>query len=130
MLKVDFPALKEWKIDALQKTNSWIWPETYVELEFTDFDVNFNTQLELYESGFLKPVVYELEIKFGNTYVYHENWLISFVMGQFIEFAIVVIENSTYFVGQYIFSGLLGPMIAKFTNGYQLPLTLKDIFPG
>jgi hypothetical protein len=46
MLKVDFPALKEWKIDALQTSNSWLLPESsYVELEFTDFDVNFNTQL-------------------------------------------------------------------------------------
>lgn len=131
MLKVDFPAIKEWKIDASQKTNSWLLPEeSHVELEFTDFDINFNTQLELFDDGFLKPVVYELEVKFGSTYVYHDNFILSFIMGQFIEFAIVVIENSTYFVGQYIFSSLLAPMLAKFTNGYQLPLTLYDMYPG
>lgn len=82
MLKVDFPALKEWKIDALQTSNSWILPDSsYVELEFTDFDVNFNTELELYETGFLKPVVYEIEIKFGNSYFYHENAIVAFIMG-------------------------------------------------
>lgn len=84
----------------------------------------------MYDDGFLKMDVYELEVKFGSTYVYHDNFLLSFIMGQFVEFAIVVIENSTYFVGQYIFSSLLSPMIAKFTNGYQLPLTLYDMYPG
>ena len=131
MLKVDFPALKEWKIDALQTSNSWILPESsYVELEFTDFDVNFNTQLDLLESGFLKPVVYQIEINFGSSYFYHDNAIISFFMNQFVEFAIVVVENSTYFVGQYIFSNLLGPMMAEFLNDYKMNLELLDFLPG
>lgn len=104
--------------------------ESYVELEFTDFDINFNTQLELLENGFLKPVVYELEVKFGSSYFYHDNFLIAFYMNQLVEFAIVVIENSTYFVGQYIFSSLLGPMITEFTHGYTLPFQISNPLPG
>lgn len=38
MLKVAFPALKHWKIHAMQKTNSWLLPsESKVELEFKKF---------------------------------------------------------------------------------------------
>ena len=131
MMKVDFPALKEWKIDALQTSNQWFLPkESYVELEFTDFDINLNTQLELLENGNLKPSVFEISINFGNSYFYHENAIVSFVMGQFVEFAIVVIENATYFVGQYIFSSILTPMLSTFTSDYQLSFSAVDMLPG
>jgi len=51
------------------------------------------------QSGFLRPVVYGIDIRFGNSYFYHDNAIVAFVMNQFVEFAIVIIENSTYFVG-------------------------------
>jgi len=131
MLKVDFPALKEWKINALQTTNSWLLPQSsYVELEFQNFDVDFNTDLELMETGFLKPIVYAIDIKFGNSYFYHDNAFVSFIMNQFVEFAIVIIENSTYFVGQYIFTSMLGPVMTSFLNEYTLTLPISDILPG
>jgi hypothetical protein len=131
MMKVDFPALREWKINALQTSNSWFLPESsYVELEFQDFDVDFNCDLELMESGFLKPVVYAIEIKFGNSYFYHDNALVAFVMNQFVEFAIVIIENSTYFVGKYIFTSMLGPLLTSVFDGYKMALPVRDLLPG
>ena len=82
------------------------------------------------ETGFLKPVVYAIDIKFGNSYFYHDNVIVAFIMNQFVEFAIVIIENSTYFVGQYIFTSMLGPVMTSFLNEYQLEMNIKDIFPG
>jgi len=101
-----------------------------VELEFQDFDFDFNCDLALKPEGYLDPVVYAVDIKFGNSYFYHDNAIVSFVMHQFIEFAIVIIENSVYFVGQYIFNGMIGPILTEFLNNYQLNLNIPAYFPG
>ena len=82
------------------------------------------------ESGFLKPVVYAIEIKFGNSYFYHDNMIVAFVMNQFVEFAIVIVENSTYFVGKYIFTSMLGPLMTSMLDGYKMKLPVQDFFPG
>ena len=47
-----------------------------------------------------------------------------------IEFLIVMIKNSVYFLGGTIFSDALGPMADKALHHYQLPVTLKSPFPG
>jgi hypothetical protein len=67
--------------------------------------------LTLDERGFLSPVVYDVEIKFGNSYLYHDNKMMAFVMHQFIYYSIVMIENSTFFIGDYLFSKMLGPLL-------------------
>jgi hypothetical protein len=42
LIKVDFPAIKNWEIDATQEVNSWILPsKSKVELIFEDFDIDF-----------------------------------------------------------------------------------------
>jgi hypothetical protein len=42
LIKVDFPAIKQWEVDATQVINSWILPsESKVELIFVDFDIDF-----------------------------------------------------------------------------------------
>jgi hypothetical protein len=42
LLKVDFPALKSWEIDATQTINSWFfWSQSKVELVIEDFDIDF-----------------------------------------------------------------------------------------
>ena len=81
MLKIDFPALKEWKISAMQESNSWLLPDfSKVELEFKDFDLDLNVDLKLQPDGFLDTVVYATDIKFGDSYFYHDNAIIAFVM--------------------------------------------------
>lgn len=101
-----------------------------IRLEFDNFDVDFNCDLELMQEGYLKPIVYAIDIKFGKSYFYHDNAIVAFVAHQFVEFAIVIIENSTYFVGQYIFTGMLGPVLTSFLNNYQMNLPINDFFPG
>lgn len=131
MIKIDFPTLKEWQISAVQQSDSWILPDfSKVELEFQNFDFDLNCDLALKPEGFLDPVVYGVDIKFGNSYFYHDNAIVSFVMHQFVEFAIVIIENSVYFVGQYIFNGMLGPVITEFLNNYKLDIIQPAYFPG
>lgn len=64
----------------------------------------------------------DCHIKFGDSYLYHDNAIIAFVMHQFIYFAIVIVENSVYFVGQYIFSNMLGPVMDTFLDHYRQTL--------
>lgn len=47
-------------------------------------------------------------------------------MMQFIEFAIIMVENAVYFggqvVGEAVFTNLAEPVLTSFLNGYRLPL--------
>ena len=81
LLKVKCPAVKEWKISAHQSVNTWILPgKSKVELEFKDFSFDYQVDLKLTEQGFLKPIVYDVDIKFGDSYFYHDDWFIAFIM--------------------------------------------------
>jgi hypothetical protein len=101
-----------------------------VRLVFEDFDIDFQTDLILDENGYLDPVVYDCDIKFGKSYLYHENAIVGFVMHQFVYFAIVIIENSVYFVGDYIFSNMMGPIMDQALNHYKNKVVLKSPFAG
>jgi hypothetical protein len=128
---VDFPVIKQWEIDATQEVNSWILPsKSKVELIFEDFDIGFQTDLVLDANGYLDPVVYDCDIKFGKSYLYHDNKIVAFVMHQFVYFAIVIIENSVYFVGDYIFSNMMGPIMDQMLNHYTTSVVLKSPFAG
>jgi hypothetical protein len=59
-----------------------------VELIFKDFDIDFQTDFLLDEKGFLDPVVYDVDLNFGETYLYHDDWFIQFVMHQFLYFGV------------------------------------------
>lgn len=131
LIKFDFPAIRSWEIDAMQEINSYILPSySKVELIFKDFDIDFQTDLVLDTNGYIDPVVYDCDIKFGSSYLYHDNKLMAFVMHQFVYFAIVIIENSVYFVGDYIFSNMMGPILDKALNHYKMDVTLPSPFPG
>jgi hypothetical protein len=61
LIKVDFPAIKDWEITAFQKVINPIFEsDSRVELYFKDFDINFQTDLTLDERGFLDPTVYDV----------------------------------------------------------------------
>jgi len=79
MIKVDFPALKEWKITADQHSNSWIFPQdSKVTLKFHNFDVDFNVDLDITKDGYIEPVVYAIDIKFGDSTFTTEDQFVSF----------------------------------------------------
>ena len=81
LIKFDFPAVKKWEIDAMQEVNSLILPsKSRVELIFQDFDVDFQADLVLDENGYVDPVVMDVDVKFGSSYLYHDNKIMAFVM--------------------------------------------------
>ena len=100
MLKFSFPALKEVKISAQQTTDAWWYPdESRVELEFSDFKISVLTDLQVTSKGYLKPWIYSCHMSFGDSYFYHDNQFVAFIMYEVIEFFLVVWENSIYFFG-------------------------------
>lgn len=131
LIKVDFPALKKWKIEANQKINTWFWPnESKVELTFKDFDIAFKVDLKLDEHGYLDPIVYDAELNFGESTFYHDNAFVAFFMHQWVYFAIVILKNSVYFVGQYIFTDMMGPVMDSALNHYQMTMNLPTPISG
>jgi len=74
--------------------------------------------------------VYDVDIKFGESYLYHEDKFVAFIMHQFVYFSIVIIENSVYFVGEYIFTNMMGPIIDNFLNHYNFDFAMPSPFPG
>lgn len=128
---VKFPAIKHWEIDAYQMVNNWILPSfSKVELIFKDFEFSFESDLKLDEHGYLDPVVYNCHIGFGQSYLHHENPILAFTMHQVLYFAIVIIENSTAFVGQYVFTEMLGPVMDSFLNHYRWTFYFPSLVRG
>lgn len=74
--------------------------------------------------------MYGCDIQFGDSYFYHDDQIIAFIMHQFIYFGIVVIENSTYFVGETIFSNMLGPVMDKYLNHYKYDFSFPSLVRG
>lgn len=74
--------------------------------------------------------MYSADIHFGESYLYHDNPITAFVMHQFIYFGIVIIENSVYFVGQYIFTNMAGPVMDSFLNHYMFPFAFPSLVRG
>ena len=92
LLTFDFPAFKEWKISAHQESNQWIVPEeSDVELLLKDFSIDYQTYFNLLDTGYLSPQVTSIQIYFGESYFYHDNFFVAFVMHQIIEYLIVII---------------------------------------
>ena len=56
--------------------------DSLVCLEIKDFDVKYNTDFLVTENGFLKPVIYAMELNWGETRYYHENWFLAMVFDQ------------------------------------------------
>lgn len=95
-----------------------------------DFKFDFDADLRLDSYGYLDPVVYGCDIHFGDSYLYHDNPIIAFIMHQFLYFGLVIIENSVYFVGEYIFTNMLGPVMDGFLNHYQFPFAWPSMVRG
>jgi hypothetical protein len=119
LIAMDFPAIKEWVILAHEKTNSWFAPEeSDIGIKLENFDIDFKASLRLNNKGYIDPVIYNCDIKFGNSMVKHSNWLKELVMHEVVLFSEVMIENSAYFFGEAMFTNLLGPVLDKFFNRY------------
>jgi len=82
------------------------------------------------ERGFLDPTVYDVEIKFGSSYVHHDNFVLGFFMHQIITYSMVMIEQSSFFVGKFMFTGMLGPLMDQALGNYEITVNTPSIFRG
>ena len=69
-------------------------------------------------------------MSFGDSYLYHENPIIAFLMHQSVSFVMVILENSVYFVGEYIFSDMMGPVLDKLLNHYTVTFPYPSLIRG
>ena len=132
MLKVHFPAFKFWKLHAILDNNCW-WLANHskIVIEFKDFKIDFKMDVKKTYEGFLKPKVYGAVIDFGDSSFYHENKFLRLFINQFIDFLLVMIENSVYFIGDILFTNLGEPLLTSVMNDYKLPLNkIYSPFPG
>ena len=131
LLRFELPLIKFWEITAFQMVNTWFLPsDSEVSLAFVDFDFDFEADLVLNREGFLDPKVHNCSIRFGESQFKHDDPFLEFCYHQLIVFSMVVIENSSYFMGEYIFTNLLGPIMNKSTNHYTYEFVLESPFAG
>lgn len=74
--------------------------------------------------------MYDVEIQFGNSYLYHDNKMVAFLMHQVIYYSIVMVENSAFFIGGYLFSKMLGPIFDQMLGNYETTVHMPSIFRG
>lgn len=82
------------------------------------------------ESGYLKPIISQMQVSFGASSVKHDNWLMTLIMRQVIDLAMVIVENSSYFLGKYVYADQMEPILTYAMNDYKLPFTLPNLLPG
>jgi hypothetical protein len=105
LVKFDFPALKYWDFKAHETIDAWwFWSDSMVELKIEDFDIDFACHLAVDDKGYLEPVVKNVKIDFGKSSYTHDNILVQFVAHQILELSVVIVENSAWFFGEYLFS--------------------------
>jgi len=75
MIKLDFPALEYMRFDGEMTTNSWWVPESSkVAVIFNKFDINAHVSLKVNDKGYLRPICYGANVKWGDSFFYHDNW--------------------------------------------------------
>lgn len=104
--------------------------ESNIDIQFKDFDIDFKISFGLNEKGYLKPVVYGTNIKFGESSLTYDDWFIEFLLFHLMKFIELSVENSSFFLGEYIFTNLLEPVMDAALNNYHIPLRFNPIIPG
>jgi hypothetical protein len=82
------------------------------------------------EKGYLDPVVRKCNIDFGESFFYHENLYLKILMHQLVHLSLVIIENSSYFMGKYMFTEMLGPVLDVYLKHYEQDFTIYNHLPG
>ena len=93
LIKIDFPALKDWTIRATQSLdNSWIYPgDGKIQLVFKNFDIKLEFDLKIDDKGFFDPKIYSVDINFGKSFISHENYFIEIITSQIVKFSVEMI---------------------------------------
>jgi len=131
MLKFEFPTMKKWEISADQTVDTWILAaDGPIRLVIEDFDISFDMDMKLDANGYIDPIVYNTKLSFGESNLYHDDPLTAFCLFQIVDFAFIMIRNSVFLIGQYIFTDMMGPIIDKFLNHYHFDFYIWSPFKG
>ena len=115
----DFPAYENLIIEAHQYLRHWLFGrESEIRINIIDFDMDFKGQFKLDEKGYLDPVVYACDINFGSSDIQSDDWLVEFLMFEIVHFSFIVIQNTAWATGPFMFTNMLGPVLDKYLNHY------------
>lgn len=67
---------------------------------------------------------------FGDSYLHHDNVILGFFMHQTIYYVMVIVENSSWWAGRYVFSHMLGPVLNDMLHDYKLDIELPHPLEG
>ena len=101
-----------------------------VEFYFKDFEIKIGGKLVLDGNGYLDMEVSNCKFNFGESYLHHDNVILGFFMHQTIYYVMVIVENSAFWAGRYVFSHMLGPVLNDMLNHYRLDLELPHPIKG
>lgn len=104
--------------------------DTEVHLSLVNFDIDFRGQFELDENGYLDPIVYGVDINFGDSNFEQDDAFLEFWTFEIIQFSMVVIHNTAWILGKYMFTNMLGPVLDKYLNHYQATILARSPILG
>jgi len=130
-IKVNFPAIKSWKVESDVSINCMLFPEdTRMMFDMEDIIFKFNTELKVTPEGWINPNIWAIDLNWGHSQFYHENAFAALIFDQTIHYLMVIVQNALYFMGEIILNGMLEPPLTQGLNYYQLPFGLKGPFNG
>lgn len=72
--------------------NTWVLPaDSPVKFTFKDFEFDLDADFELGEDGYLDPIVYSVKINFGESSLYHDNFILGFFMHQWVKYTLIIV---------------------------------------
>jgi hypothetical protein len=74
--------------------------------------------------------VYGVDIEFGESNFEQDDPFLNFVTFEIIQFSMVVIHNTAWLLGEYMFTNMLGPVLDKYLNHYQATILARSPFLG
>ena len=92
--------------------------------------MDFKGQFVLDENGYLDPIVYGCDINFGESDVVSSDWFVEFWTFELIHFSFIVIQNTAWIIGPFMFTNMLGPVMDKYLNHYQQDMYLWSPVKG
>lgn len=86
--------------------------------------------MKLNDKGYVDPIIYYTKLNFGDSFLHHEDPFTAFCLFQIVDFSLIMIRNSVFLIGQYIFTDMLGPIINDFLNNYTFDFYIWSPFMG
>lgn len=99
-----------------------------VVLKYIDF--NIQTDLKMDKNGYLDPYIKQCMIDIGKSTVEYDSHVVEFIAHETLDLMLVIIEQSVEFIGEYVFTHTLGPLIDTYTNHYQFQFWWWSQWPG